>query len=198
MPADERRGDHWDHGAYDTEHRPVLGVVPGKQTAANARLRAGNFQKRTGGRILDGIATDGYRPCRKGFGALVAGRRFRRVPTGRDVAPRSCRPCVVPDRMVDLLRRAITVGHPEDLFFSRGIDFQKDWGVFPTRRLFYYDLFPGLLHAGTVTRPVLLLDRSPDVLTLTIADRDFGIPLLDAHTDSFHFIPIQDFQAISR
>lgn len=64
-PADEQRGDHWDHVAYDPEHRLVLSVVPGKRTAANARLLVADFQRRTGGRILDLITTDDYRPYRQ-------------------------------------------------------------------------------------------------------------------------------------
>jgi IS1 family transposase len=51
--------------AYDPEHRLVLSVVPGKRTAANVRLLVEDFQRRTGGRILDLITTDDYRPYRK-------------------------------------------------------------------------------------------------------------------------------------
>jgi hypothetical protein len=34
-PADDRKGDHWDHAALDPEHRLGLSVVPGKRTAEN-------------------------------------------------------------------------------------------------------------------------------------------------------------------
>ena len=63
-PADEHRGDHWDHVAYDPEHRLVLTVVPGKRTAENVRLLVEDFRRRTGGRILDLITTDDYGPYR--------------------------------------------------------------------------------------------------------------------------------------
>ena len=35
-PADEQKGDWWDHKAYDPEHRLVVGVVPGARDAENA------------------------------------------------------------------------------------------------------------------------------------------------------------------
>jgi IS1 family transposase len=63
--AAEKRGDSWDHVAYDPEHRLVLSVVPGKHTAANAALLVADFRRRTGGRLLDLITTDDYRPYRK-------------------------------------------------------------------------------------------------------------------------------------
>src|ERR1043166_1011819 len=31
-PDDRERGDHWDHVAFDAEHRLVLAVVPGERT----------------------------------------------------------------------------------------------------------------------------------------------------------------------
>lgn len=84
-PADEQRGEHWDHVAYDPEHRLVLSVVPGKRTTENARLLVDDFKRRTGGRILDLITTDDYRPYRKAIWDLYgqpwvpprAGRRGR-------------------------------------------------------------------------------------------------------------------------
>jgi IS1 family transposase len=35
-PADDHRGDWWDHVAYDPEHRLVLAVVPGARVTENA------------------------------------------------------------------------------------------------------------------------------------------------------------------
>src|SRR5687768_5157653 len=35
-PADDQRGDWWDHVAYDPEHRLVLAVVPGARVTENA------------------------------------------------------------------------------------------------------------------------------------------------------------------
>ena len=34
-PDDAQCGDHWDHVAYDAEHRLVLAVVPGSRTIEN-------------------------------------------------------------------------------------------------------------------------------------------------------------------
>jgi hypothetical protein len=34
-PDDAQCGDHWDHVAYDPEHRPVLAAVPGSRTIEN-------------------------------------------------------------------------------------------------------------------------------------------------------------------
>jgi hypothetical protein len=35
-PADDHKGDWWDHVAYDAEHRLVLAVVPGARSIENA------------------------------------------------------------------------------------------------------------------------------------------------------------------
>ena len=35
-PADDHKGDWWDHVAYDPEHRLVLAVVPGARSIENA------------------------------------------------------------------------------------------------------------------------------------------------------------------
>jgi IS1 family transposase len=63
-PADEHRGDNWDHVAYDPEHRLVLSVVPGKRTAQNTERLVADFQARTGERMMDLITTDEYAPYR--------------------------------------------------------------------------------------------------------------------------------------
>lgn len=62
--ADAQRGDHWDHVAYDPEHRLVLSVIPGKRTAANVRLLVAEVKRRTHGRILELITTDDYKSYR--------------------------------------------------------------------------------------------------------------------------------------
>ena len=45
-PADARRGDSWDHVAFDPEHRLVVAVVPGKRTAANCHRLVESFARR--------------------------------------------------------------------------------------------------------------------------------------------------------
>ena len=59
-PADDRKGDTWDHVALDPESRLVVSVVPGERTAENAEAVVEDFKRRTGGRLMDLITTDGY------------------------------------------------------------------------------------------------------------------------------------------
>jgi hypothetical protein len=59
-PADDRKGDTWDHVAIDAESRPVVSVVPGERTAESVAAVVEGFKRRTGGRLMDLIATDGY------------------------------------------------------------------------------------------------------------------------------------------
>lgn len=59
------RGDNWDYVAYDPEHKLVLEVVPGKRTAENTDKIVEAMKKRTGGKLLDLIASDEYKPYTK-------------------------------------------------------------------------------------------------------------------------------------
>jgi hypothetical protein len=47
-PADDHKGDWWDHVAYDPEHKLVLAVVPGARDGASAREVVGEVKDRTG------------------------------------------------------------------------------------------------------------------------------------------------------
>jgi hypothetical protein len=47
-PLAGEEGDHWDHVAFDPEHRLVVSVVPGKRTATHTQLLVDDFKKRTG------------------------------------------------------------------------------------------------------------------------------------------------------
>jgi IS1 family transposase len=60
VPADDRKGDTWDHVAFDAESRLVVSVVPGERTAENVVAVVEDFKRRTGGRLMDLITTDGY------------------------------------------------------------------------------------------------------------------------------------------
>jgi hypothetical protein len=42
-PADEQKGDWWDHKGYDPEHRLVVCVVPGARNAENAEEAVAQF-----------------------------------------------------------------------------------------------------------------------------------------------------------
>jgi IS1 family transposase len=59
-PDDAHQGDHWDHVAFDPEHRLVVSVVPGKRTSDNVRLLVNDFKARTGGRLMNLMTTDEY------------------------------------------------------------------------------------------------------------------------------------------
>src|SRR5262245_32144068 len=48
-PADDHKGDWWDHVAYDPEHRLVLAVVPGARSIENAEAIVAEVRDRTGG-----------------------------------------------------------------------------------------------------------------------------------------------------
>jgi IS1 family transposase len=95
-PADDRKGDCWDHVALDPGHRLVVAVVPGKRTAANAAVLVGGSHRRTGGRPMDLITTDEYAPYRdavlRAYGETATpprtGRRGR-PPKPYKVAPAS-------------------------------------------------------------------------------------------------------------
>jgi hypothetical protein len=66
-PADDRKRDHWDHGALDHEHRLVVCVVPGNRTAKNIEAPVRGFHRRTASRPMDLITTDEYAPYRGAF-----------------------------------------------------------------------------------------------------------------------------------
>jgi hypothetical protein len=49
-PADDHKGDWWDHVAYDAEHRLVLAVVPGARSIENAEGAVQEAHDRAAGR----------------------------------------------------------------------------------------------------------------------------------------------------
>jgi IS1 family transposase len=59
-PADDRKGDCWDYVALDPEHRLVVSVVPGERTAENAQAVVNDFQRRTDGRVMNLMTSDGF------------------------------------------------------------------------------------------------------------------------------------------
>lgn len=59
-PADDRKGDYWDHVAFDPEHRLVVSVVPGARTIENTETLVADFHRRTGGRVMDLMPSDDY------------------------------------------------------------------------------------------------------------------------------------------
>jgi IS1 family transposase len=59
-PADARQGDNWDHVAFDSEHRLVVSVVPGKRTDEKVHQLVQDFKRRTGGRLMSLMTSDEY------------------------------------------------------------------------------------------------------------------------------------------
>jgi IS1 family transposase len=60
-PADEQKGDNWDHVAIDSVHRLVLCVIPGKRTDDKIFELIEDVHRRTGGRFMNLITTDEYK-----------------------------------------------------------------------------------------------------------------------------------------
>jgi IS1 family transposase len=59
-PADDHKGDWWDHVAYDAENRLVLAVVPGARSIENAEEIVTEVCHRTGGREDVLLTSDEY------------------------------------------------------------------------------------------------------------------------------------------
>lgn len=63
-PADQFRGDNWDHVAFDPEHKLVVELVPGKRTRKNVHRLVADFCRRTGGRKMRLMSSDEYKAYR--------------------------------------------------------------------------------------------------------------------------------------
>lgn len=102
-PADDRKGDTWDHVALDAESRLVISVVPGERTAANVVAVVEDFKRRTGGRLMDLITTDGYPAYEtallEAYGETITPPRTGR--RGRPKAPYKVAPEGLTDAMVE-------------------------------------------------------------------------------------------------
>ena len=97
-PADDYRGDCWDHVALDPEHRLVLSVVPGRRTPEHTRLLVEDVARRTGGRPL-ALFTSDENPAYAE--ALVAVYGVEKQPRRRGRRGRRPRPIrVAPERLV--------------------------------------------------------------------------------------------------
>src|SRR5437763_8753480 len=64
-PADARKGDSWDHVAYDPEHRLVLCTVPGKRSAEKVGELVADVKRRLGGRVPRLVTTDEFAPYKR-------------------------------------------------------------------------------------------------------------------------------------
>lgn len=83
--GEKELGNNWDHVAYDPENKLVISIVPGKRGAENTKKIVGELKKRTGGCLLDLIATDEYKPYKEAilyhYGAKI--KQERNGKTGR-------------------------------------------------------------------------------------------------------------------
>ena len=57
-PADDPKGDYWDHVAFDPEHRLVVAVVPGARDVEGTEALVGEFRRRTEGRTMRLMTSD--------------------------------------------------------------------------------------------------------------------------------------------
>jgi IS1 family transposase len=90
-PADSQQGDNWDHVAYDPEHRLVISIIPGKRTEKNVAKLVRDFKKRTGGRMMNLITSDEYKPYKKAI-LKAYGKKMTPAHTGKPGRPKgSCR-----------------------------------------------------------------------------------------------------------
>jgi hypothetical protein len=81
-PADDQKGDWWDHVAYDPEHRLVVGVVPGARDRESVEEGVDDFRRRTGGRAMDLLTSDAY-PAYEAAILRAYGQEVPTTPTGR-------------------------------------------------------------------------------------------------------------------
>ena len=86
-PADAYRGDHWDHVAYDPEHRLVLAVVPGKRSAEHVDQAVQEFHRRTDAEAIELLTSDEYAPY-KGAIHQAYGEQVIPPPTGKPGRPK--------------------------------------------------------------------------------------------------------------
>jgi IS1 family transposase len=93
-PADRQQGDHWDHVAFDPEHRLVVSVIPGKRDAAHTHALVRDFQRRTEGRLMNLMTSDEYpvyeEAIRDAYAATVIPPRTGKP--GRPKGPRQVLP----------------------------------------------------------------------------------------------------------
>jgi len=87
-PADDPKGDYWDHVAFDPEHRLVVAVVPGARGGEETEALVSELHRRTGGRTMDLMTSDSY-PVYETAILQVYGETVVPPPTGKPGRPRS-------------------------------------------------------------------------------------------------------------
>lgn len=81
-PADDNKGDWWDHVALDPEHRLVLSVVPGARDVENVEAVVADVKQRTEGRVPDLMTSDNY-PAYETAILNAYGQEVATTPGGR-------------------------------------------------------------------------------------------------------------------
>ncbi len=87
-PADANWGDYWDQVAFDPVHKRLVNVVPGARGLEEAEAVVADFHRRTGGRVMDVMTTDGY-PAYETAILQVYGETVTPGPTGRPGRPKA-------------------------------------------------------------------------------------------------------------
>ena len=116
-PADHRRGDNWDHVAYDSEHRLVLSTVPGKRSAKKVTVLVNDTHRRLGRRLPRLITTDEYAPYKQAildaFGQTITPPR-----TGKPGRPKAPYKIVGPDLTYATVHKKRKNGRVVDITFN--------------------------------------------------------------------------------
>ena len=88
-PADDAKGDCWDHVAFDPRSRLVVSLVVGRRTGEHSQLLVEDFHRRTAGRPMDLMTSDEYAgypgAIREVYGEVVTPPRTGKP--GRPPAP---------------------------------------------------------------------------------------------------------------
>ena len=87
-PADDHKGDYWDHVAFDPEHRLVVAVVPGARDVEGTEALVGEARRRTGGRVMRLMTSDAY-PAYESAILHAYGEEVTPPRTGRPGRPRA-------------------------------------------------------------------------------------------------------------
>jgi hypothetical protein len=126
-PADDHKGDYWDHVASDPENRLVLAVVPGARTIENAEEIIAEVKDRLGGAPPALITSDEYAAYESAiettFGAVIepeapAGPGRRPIQPERQLPAELAYATVQKERERDrvvAVERAIVVGTAEQV-----------------------------------------------------------------------------------
>jgi IS1 family transposase len=91
-PADDHKGDYWEHVALDPEHRLVLAVVPGARSRENAEELVAEVKERLGDQPPRLITSDEH-PAYATAIETVFG-----TPVAPEPTPRPGPPPIVPER----------------------------------------------------------------------------------------------------